>query len=443
MDRRTRDLYVERALWPIGRGDRKFWLAIVLLSALVAFGLYAYAYQLQNGLWVTGLNQKVSWGFYIINCVFFIGISYGGAMTSAILRLTGAKWRAPLTRLAEATAVAALLVGAIFPIIDLGRPDRFLNVLLYAQVGSPIVWDVVAISTYMVASVVFLYLPLIPDLAIARDALPPTARLLRATYRVLSLGWRGTPPQQRALSRGVGIMAVLIIPLAVSVHSVLAWLFAVTVRGSWHSTIFAPLFVLGAIFSGVAAIILVVAALRKVYGLQPFITARHFRYLSYLLIALGMGYLYFMISEYLTEGYVAGEEVAPVLESIFVGQYAASFWTFAVVGLVLPLFLAGLPGRFPVARACLGAALVIGGMWLKRFLIVVPGMAGPIMPWEWGRYSPTWVEIAITLGAAAAIPLMLIVFFRFFPVMSVHELDEIEGAPEPAPRLAPAFAGGE
>lgn len=443
MDRRTRDLYLERALWPIGRGDRNFWLAVLVLSGLVGSGLYAYAYQLQNGLWVTGLNQKVSWGFYIINCVFFIGISYGGAMTSAILRLTGAKWRAPLTRLAEATAVAALLVGAVFPIIDLGRPDRFLNVLLYAQVGSPIVWDVVAISTYMVASVVFLYLPLIPDLAIARDALPPKARLLRAAYGLLSLGWRGTPPQERALSRGIGIMAVLIIPLAVSVHSVLAWLFAVTVRGSWHSTIFAPLFVLGAIFSGVAAVILVVAALRKTYGLQQFITARHFRYLSYLLIALGMGYLYFMVSEYLTEGYVAGEEVAPVLESIFVGQYAASFWTFAVAGLVLPLFVAGLPVRFPVARACLAAILVIGGMWLKRFLIVVPGMAGPIMPWEWGRYSPTWVEIAITAGAAAAIPLMLIVFFRFFPVMSVHELDEIEGMHELAPRLVPAFAGGE
>lgn len=438
-----RELYVERALWPIGRGDVKFWVAVGVLSAMVAFAVYAYVYQLQRGLWVTGLNQKVSWGFYIINCVFFIGISYGGAMTSAILRLTNARWRAPLTRLAEATAVAALLVGAVFPIVDLGRPDRFLNVLLYAQVGSPIVWDVVAISTYLVASLVFLYLPLIPDLAIAREVLGPRAKLLGRVYGALALGWRGTPAQERALQRGIGIMAVLIIPLAVSVHSVLAWLFAVTVRGPWHSTIFAPLFVLAAILSGVAAVILVVAALRKVYGLQAFITARHFRYLSFLLVALGMGYLYFMISEYLTEGYVLTESTAPVLESIFIGQYAPAFWSFTVGGLVLPLFLAGLPGRFPVARACLAATLVIAGMWLKRFLIVVPGMAGPIMPWEWGRYAPTWVEIAITLGAAAAIPLMLIVFFRFFPVMSVHELDEIEGARAAEPRYAPAFAGGD
>lgn len=384
-----RSEYVARALWPIGRGDWKFWVSLIVLSGTVVAGLYAYVYQLQRGLWVTGLNQKVSWGFYIINCVFFIGISYGGAMTSAILRLTNARWRAPLTRLAEATAVAALLVGAVFPLIDLGRPDRILNVLRYPQVGSPIVWDVVAIGTYLVASLVFLYLPLIPDLAIARGALGARAGFLGPVYRVLALGWRGTPSQERALRRGIGIMAVLIIPLAVSVHSVLAWLFAVTVRGGWHSTIFAPLFVLAAMLSGVAAVILVVASLRQVYGLQRFITARHFRYLSYLLIALGMAYLYFMVSEYLTEGYVLEESTAPVLEAIFVGQYAPAFWAFSIGGLVVPLFLAGLPGRFPVARACLASGLVIAGMWLKRFLIVVPGMAGPIMPWEWGRYAPT------------------------------------------------------
>ena len=462
IDARTRAQYLERAIWPIGKGDRNFWLAVIVLGATVAFGLYAYLYQLQNGLGVTGLNQKVSWGFYIVNCVFFIGISYGGAMTSAILRLTNAKWRAPLTRIAEATAVAALLVGAVFPVVDMGRPDRFLNVLLYAQVGSPIVWDIVAITTYMIASFIFLYLPLIPDLAIARDALAPSrrlphpvlpgtvvpeeytarARILRRVYDVLALGWQGTTAQQRALARGIGIMAIVIIPLAVSVHSVLAWLFAVTVRAEWHSTIFAPLFVLGAMFSGVAAVILVIAAFRKVYGLQQFITAKHFRYLSYLLVALGLAYIYFMVSEYLTEGYVNEESTTPVLAALLTGSFAPAFWGFTFGGLVLPIVLAAAPGRFPIARACLASAAVIGGMWLKRFLIVVPGMAEPIMPWDWGRYQPTWVEIAITAGAAAAIPLFLIVFFRFFPVMSVHEFEEVEGLEDQMVR-APAFAGGE
>jgi molybdopterin-containing oxidoreductase family membrane subunit len=442
MNRRTHDRYVERAMWPIGRGDRNFWLAVVVLSALVAAGVYAWIYQIQRGLWVTGLNQKVSWGFYIINCVFFIGMSYGGAMTSAILRLTNAKWRAPLTRIAEATAVAALLVGAVYPIIDMGRPDRFLTILVYAQVGSPVVWDVVAITTYMIASVVFLYLPLIPDLATTRDAMRGS-RLSRI-YQLLALGWRGTPQQERSLARGIGIMAVLIIPLAVSVHSVLAWLFAVTARGGWHSTIFAPLFVLAAMLSGVAAVILVVAAFRKVYGLQEFITAKHFRYLSYLMIALGVGYLYFMVSEYLTEGYLLDEATAPLLESIFIGSYAPAFWGFTTLGLILPLIIAAVPGRYVIARACTASGLVIAGMWLKRFLIVVPGMAEPVMPWDWGRYAPSWVEITITIGSAAAIPLILILFFRFFPVMSVHEMEEVEGdAPEPRGAVViPAFAEG-
>jgi Ni/Fe-hydrogenase subunit HybB-like protein len=441
MDRRTHDRYVERAMWSIGRGDRNFWIAIVVLSALVAAGIYAWIYQIQRGLWVTGLNQKVSWGFYIINCVFFIGMSYGGAMTSAILRLTNAKWRAPLTRLAEATAVAALLVGAVYPIIDMGRPDRFLNILFYGQVGSPVVWDVVAISTYMLASLVFLYLPLIPDLATTGESLKG-GRLARI-YRLLALGWTGTPAQEASLQRGIGIMAVLIIPLAVSVHSVLAWLFAVTARGGWHSTIFAPLFVLAAMLSGVAAVIIVVAAFRKVYGLQEFITAKHFRYLSYLMVALGVGYLYFMVSEYLTEGYLLDQATAPLLESIFIGSYAPAFWGFTILGLILPLVVAALPGRFVIARACSASLLVIAGMWLKRFLIVVPGMAEPVMPWDWGRYAPSWVEVTITIGSAAAIPLILIIFFRFFPVMSVHEMEEVEGADDPRRAvLAPALAEG-
>jgi Ni/Fe-hydrogenase subunit HybB-like protein len=412
---------------PIRGGGWWFWSIVVVLAGLVGAGIYAYVYQVQRGLWVTGLNQKVSWGFYILNCVFFIGISYGGAMTSAILRLTHARWRAPITRLAEATAVAALLVGAVYPIIDLGRPDRLLNLLRYGQVGSPVVWDAVAIATYLGASLVFLYLPLVPDLALCRDEIGSRLGGLRLrVYRALAAGWQGTDDQQRALNRSIGIMAVLIIPLAVSVHSVLAWLFAVTVRSGWHSTIFAPLFVLGAMFSGVATVILVVAGFRKAYHLEEHITAKHFRYLSYLMLALGLAYLYFMVSEYLTEGYVQTESSGPLLEAMFVGQYGGVFWSFLLAGIVTPLALVALPGRFIVQRISLAAVLVIAGMWLKRFLIVVPGMAEPLMPWDWGRYNPSWVEITITIGSAAAIPLILMLFFHFVPIMSVHEMEEVE-----------------
>src|SRR3990172_8408382 len=202
---------------PVMHPGRLFWPVAAVLGGLVAWGIIAYVYQVQRGLSVTGLDQRVSWGFYILNFVFFIGITYGGALTSAILRLTGAPWRAPLTRMAEATAVVALVVGALFPIIDLGRPDRMFNLLRYGQVGSPVVWDVVAISTYLMASFVFLYLPLIPDIAICRDQLGSVGGGLRRwLYRVLSLGWQGTPRQRHLLERGMLVMAILIIPLAVS-----------------------------------------------------------------------------------------------------------------------------------------------------------------------------------------------------------------------------------
>jgi Ni/Fe-hydrogenase subunit HybB-like protein len=329
--------------------------------------------------------------------------------------------------LAEATAVVALLVGAVYPIIDLGRPDRIGNLIRYGQVGSPVVWDVVAISTYLVASLVFLYLPLLPDLAICRDELGTRRGRVRGwLYRVFALGWQGTDRQERALGRSVAIMAVLIIPLAVSAHSVLAWLFAVTARGGWHSTIFAPLFVLGAMFSGVATVILVVAGFRKAYHLEEHITEKHFRYLSQLMLALGLGYLYFMVSEYLTEGYLQAESSGPLLGALFTGQYAGVFWSFLVAGILLPLALVALSGRFTVPRVTLAALLVIAGMWLKRFLVVVPGMAEPLMPWDWGRYNPTWVELTITIGSIAAIPLLLMLFFRFVPIMSVHEMEEVE-----------------
>ena len=444
-------LYVERAMANVGKTSRAWWSVAIVLAVFVVAALYAYAYQVQNGHGVTGVSHTLFWGFYIVNFVFFIGISYGGAIISAILRLTGAKWRAPITRIAEGTAVVTLAVGAASVLIDVGRPDRMLNLFLYAQVGSPITWDWIAINTYLVGTLIFFSLALIPDLAVCRDSFGPAARGLRGwTYRVLSFGWQGTPEQERALLGGLKIVAILIIPLAVTVHSVLAWLFAVTVREGWHSTIFAPLFVLGAMLSGVATVVLVIAGCRKAYRLQDFITEKHFRYLSYVLLALDAAYVYFVVSEYLTEGYVQDQAAAGVLGSLLIGGYAPAFWLFAVGGLLVPLVLVALPGRGVVTRACVASVLVVAGMWLKRFLIVLlPGAAEGLLPWE--LYRPTWVELTITVGSFAAIPLGLMALFFFFPVMSIHEMEEVEGTteaeavPEPAPAhvpLLPAFAGG-
>ena len=435
------------AVMPILQPGSLFWPLALLLSLIVLAGAAAMFQQLMFGLGVTGLNNNVSWGFYITDMVFFIGLSYGGAVTSAILRLTNAPWRAPMVRLAEATALVTLLIGSLFPIIDLGRPDRMMNLILHGQVGSPVLWDVVAVNTYMVATVIFLFLPLIPDMAFCRDHLGPAAgRLRKLLYDRLSLGWRGTPGEKNILERNMTVVAVVIIPLAVSVHSVLAWLFGMTVRPGWNSTIYAPYFVVGALFSGVAAVIVIIAAFRKAYHLEAFITEQHFKYLANMLLALGMGYGYFLFAEVLTEGYKMegmsmDEGSGVLLQEILLGRYAPLFWGFVLGGLAIPIALVSLPPTRNVPGIVVASSLVVVAMWLKRFLIVVPSMATPMMPTGWGAYWPSRVEIAITLAAAAAVPLMLMMFFRIFPILSIYEMEEMAEHEELEPEQSPEAAG--
>ncbi len=432
----------EAAMRPIIRPGQFFWVVAAGLSTLVLLAVVAYLQQLKEGLGVTGLNQRVSWGFYIGDMVFFIGISYGGAMTSAILRLTNAPWRAPLSRIAETMAVASVMVGAVFPIIDMGRPERMIYLFRYGQVGSPVLWDVVAVNTYLIAGAIFLYLPLIPDIAACRDRLGPSAGKARELlYRYLALGWRGTPAQKHVLEWGTTVVAIVIIPLAVSVHSVLAFLFGVTSRPAWDSTILAPYFVLAAMFSGVATVILVTAAFRWAYHLEEYIEVKHFKYLAFIMMALGAGYGYFMFAEYLTEGYKMHAGPGAVLELLLVGRLAWAMWLFGIGGLIVPILIVALPWTRNITGITIASAAVIAAMWLKRFLIVVPGLAQPLMPSDVVIYVPSRVEIAITLGAAAAIPLLMMLFFRIFPIISIFEIEEIaeaqsghheEAAAEPA-----------
>jgi Ni/Fe-hydrogenase subunit HybB-like protein len=426
----------EAALRPLQRSGRRFWILIALLSAAVIWGLVAYAVQLTNGLGAAGYSDTGFWGIYEANLVAFIAVSYGGALVSAILRLTHASWRAPITRLAEAMAVFSLIVGMLFALIHLGRPDHAWRLVLAPQVGSPIVWDFVVIMTYLAATVAFLYLPLVPDLAVLRDR--PSSRGWRGSlYRLLALNWRDFPEQRRLLDRGVTTIAILIIPVAVLVHSVLSWAFALTGRPGWASTIFAPYFVVGALYSGVAMVILVVAGFRAGYRLQPYIRIKHFQYLGYLMLTLDLLYLYFTFTELLTEGYVQNAEIAPVLEALLVGSYAPSFWFFIVAGGLLPLTLVAVPATRTIPGIVAAAALVVGAMWLKRLLIVVPAVAHPLIAGAWGSFAPTWVAMGITLGAAAAIPLLLMLFFKLVPVLSIFEMEEA-AADEPLPVASPS-----
>ncbi|MBI3950086.1 MAG: polysulfide reductase NrfD, partial [Acidobacteria bacterium] len=263
---------------PVLRTGKRFYLTVGCLGVIVAWAFFAWLTQYRRGLGVTGLNRPVYWGFYITNFVFFIGISHAGTLISAILRLCQAEWRRAITRSAEVITVLVLFFGVGNIIIDLGRPDRALNVIKHGQFQSPLLWDVTSITTYLTASTIYLYLPLIPDIALIRDRLREYARVgqsfsrLRLKfYTALSLGWTGSEKQHRLLNRAIAVMAVLVIPIAISVHTVVSWVFAMTIQPMWHSTIFGPYFVVGAIFSGIAAIIIVMAVLRKVYHVEAYL----------------------------------------------------------------------------------------------------------------------------------------------------------------------------
>lgn len=244
-------------------------------------------------------------------------------------------------------------------------------------------------------------------------------------YRALALDWQGLPQQRYALERGITAIAILIIPIAVLVHSVLSWALALTGRPGWNSTIFAPYFVVGALYSGVATVILVVAGFRKGYRLEAYIDLKHFRNLAYLMVTLDLLYLYFTFSELLTEGYVMHEEVAPVLDALLVGQYAPMFWVFLIGGGPVPFLRVLIPWTRNIAGIVVAAALVVAALWLKRLLIVVPVVAHPLIAGTWGSFHPTWVASAITVGATAAIPLLLMLSLKLFPILSIYEMEEV------------------
>ncbi|MBI4568832.1 MAG: polysulfide reductase NrfD, partial [Planctomycetes bacterium] len=274
---------------PLQTSGRGTYMAAAALLAVVAVGVFAYVRQILFGLGETGMNRPLYWGIYMANFVFFIGISHAGTLISAILRVARAEWRRPVTRCAEVITVFALIFGALSVIIDLGRPDRLMNVIYYGRIQSPILWDVVCISTYLTGSLIYLFLPLIPDLAILRDRGIGWVGL----YRLLALGYRDTEKQRKRLEFWIAVMAILIIPIAVSVHTVVSYIFATTLQPGWHSTIFGPYFVVGAIFSGLAALLIAMAILRRAYGLQDILKDIHFNNLGLVLLLMTCLMIYF------------------------------------------------------------------------------------------------------------------------------------------------------
>jgi Ni/Fe-hydrogenase subunit HybB-like protein len=306
----------------VRRTGPTFYVVATLLLGVIAFGIYAYRTQVRAGLGVTGMNRPVFWGLYITNFVFFIGISHAGTLISAILRLCKAEWRRPITRAAETITVIVLVIGMGNILLDIGRPDRVLFVLRHGQLRSPLLWDVCCVTVYFTASISYLYLPLIPDFAILRDQGGKRAWL----YRILALGWSGTRRQHRILERLIAVFAIAVVPIAVSVHTVVSYVFSMTVQPMWHSAIFGPYFVVGAIFSGIAALIIVLAVLRRIYHLQDYLKPVHFSNLGKLLLVMSLLWLYFTFCEYLTVYYGGEPSHLSIYYSKLTGEFSPSFW---------------------------------------------------------------------------------------------------------------------
>lgn len=406
---------------PVLETGKWFFITFAILSSVVIFAAYAYFNQFKQGLGVTGLNSPVFWGIYITNFVFFIGVSHAGTLISAILRISKAEWRRTITRSAEVITVLVLFFGAGNIMIDMGRPDRLMNVIYYGRFQSPLLWDVVAITTYLTASTIYLYIPLIPDIALLRDRVKG---IRRRFYQVLALGWRGTEKQVHCLESAITIMAVTVLPIAVSVHTVVSYVFSMTVQPMWHSAIFGPYFVTGAIFSGIASIIIAMAILRKVYHLEEYFRQVHFNNLGILLLVMTCLWAYFTACEYLTVFYGAEPAHLSVFYAKISGKYAPHFWTMIITCFVIPFTLLANNKTRTIKGTLIASISVNIGMWLERYTIVVPTLMNPRMPYEKGVYLPTWVEWSILAGCFALFTMIYMVFTKLFPIVSIWEVQE-------------------
>ncbi len=423
------------ALAPLTGTGRAYRWWVAGLLAVVAWAVYAYSTQVANGLIVTGMRDRISWGVYIASFVFFIGISHAGTLLSAILRVVHARWQLSVTRMAELITVVALMVGALFPFIDMGRPDRILNLAFYGRWQSPLMWDIFAISTYLTGSTLYLWLPLIPDFALARDRLGATASpWRRALFSIGAAGYHGTPAQRHALERAMTVMMIVIIPVAVSVHTVVSWIFAMTLRVPMNTTVFGPFFVAGAIYSGVAAIIVLMVLLRRALHLEEYVTVTQFRALGYLLGAFTLIMAYFNLQEYAVHGYKLEAGMPFHFGQLMTGPFWPLFWSYLIGGILLPGLLILHPRTRTIRGIVAAALLVLVAMWLERYLIVVAGLRVPLMPYAPAEYAPSWVEISILGGAFALFALIISAFVKLFPVISVWEVIEHRG-PEPVADL--------
>jgi molybdopterin-containing oxidoreductase family membrane subunit len=416
------------------RLNKSFLLWMTILFVVLAICLFGYTIQLRKGLGVTGLRDITSWGMYIANFVFFVASSLIGMLISSVLGLIGIKWIKPIVRIAEIIAVAFAAVAGLVIISDMGRPDRLPNVFLHGRLQSPILWDVTVVTVYFLVSLLLWFLPMIPDLAIAKGRLQHAPKWLGQVYEILSFKWIHSDEQYSILNKMVRTLMILIVPLAFAIHTVTSWLFAVTLRPGWDSTIFGPYFISGAFVAGSAALILAMFFYRNNFKLKDYLTEEHFNKMGQLLGLVAIVYFYFNLNEFLIPGYKLKKFDALHIHNLFSGGHALLFWSTQLLGLVIPIFMVFFKRMRKPLPLTIIAGFVLVGAWLKRYIIVVPTQEHPFLPvqnypGEWIVYKPTLIEIGVTVAAFLLVIIIVTTLSKLFPVIPIAEhLEEGEEA---------------
>ncbi|HEX2936903.1 MAG TPA: NrfD/PsrC family molybdoenzyme membrane anchor subunit [Bacteroidales bacterium] len=430
-----REKLIDAATAPVNFANKSFLIWMSLLGLALMICLYGYFIQLREGLGVTGLRDYITWGMYIANFVFFVAASLVGMLISSVLGLIGIKWITPITRIAEIIAIAFAAVAGLVIVSDMGRPDRLINVFVFGRFQSPILWDITVVTTYVAISVLLYFLPLIPDLAICKERIKKAPPLLQKTYHILSMNWIGSAEQAAIMRRAVRILLILIVPVALSIHTVTSWLFAVTTRPGWDSTIFGPYFVTGAFVAGTAAVIIAMYFFRKNYKLHEYLEDLHFDKMGKLLVLVSLVYLYFNVNEFLVPAYKLKRADVGHLHELFVGHHALMFWFAQLTGLIIPIILLLFkPFRKPLPITIISAFVVVAS-WFKRYLIVVPTMEHPYLPIQhvphhFMHYSPTLIETGITVASFLLVLIIITILSKSFPVLPIYEMTELHSEEE-------------
>lgn len=416
--------------------DKKYFIALSISGSMLMLGVVLLGFSIYYGTGLWGNNQPVGWAFPIVNFVFWVGIGHAGTLISAILYLLRQKWRTGIARFAEAMTIFAVMCAAIFPVIHTGRPWLAGYLLpypnqhsLWVNFTSPLLWDVFAVSTYFTVSLVFWYVGLIPDFATLRDR--TSSKLKKTIYSVFSLGWRHSNRHWTHYEKAYMLLAGFATPLVLSVHTIVSFDFAVSILPGWHTTIFPPYFVAGAIFSGFAMVVTVLVFVRKIFNLEHIITIDHLEKMNKIILATGMmvGYAYAM--EFFIAWYSGVQAETFVFINRAFGPYAWAYWIMVSCNVIVPQFFWFRKIRRSIPIMMVIVILVNVGMWFERFVITVTSLSRDFLPSSWAYYKPTMVDLGILLGSFGLFFTLVILFTKSLPVVSISEVKAVADGAQP------------